>query len=132
MTLAAVLSSCSGGTPEAGMYPDYSGTTVPCNIAPLNFHYTGVSGATTVFKTGTMKSRFYGRNIRWSLRKWKKMVEAAKGDSIYVHSSVLGDWAVAVSADSIDNFLTYRLIEPGYEVWDRVEIRTKFLETTSE
>ena len=132
MALAVVLCSCSNGMTEAGMYPDYSGTTVPCNIAPLNFHYTGVSRATTVFRAGEMKTCFYGRSVRWSERKWKKMVEAARGDSIYVHSSVLGDWAVAVSADSIDNYLTYRLIEPGYEVWDRVEIRERDIRSFDE
>lgn len=132
MALAAVLCSCSNGTQETGMYPDYRGTTVPCNIAPLNFHYTGVSRATTTFRAGNIKSCFYGRSIRWSERKWKKIVEAAKGDSIYVHSSVLGDWTVAVSADSIDNLLTYRLIEPGYEVWDRVEIRERDISSFEE
>ncbi len=132
MILAAALSSCSNGTMEAGMYPDYSGTAIPCNIAPLNFHYTGVSRVTTVFEAAGHKARFHGRNIRWSERKWKQLLRAAEGDSIYVHSSVLGDWAIAVSTDSIDNFLTYRLIEPGYEVWDRVEIKERDISSFDE
>lgn len=32
-----------------------------------------------------------------------------------------------VASDPIDEWLTYRLIEPGYEVWHKVEIRERNL-----
>ena len=37
-------------------------------------------------------------------------------------------WAFRVSADPIDPYLTYRLIEPGFEVWDDLEIVERCLE----
>ena len=37
-----------------------------------------------------------------------------------------------VSADRIDPYLTYRLIEPGYEVWHEVEIRERCIENFEE
>lgn len=50
---------------------------------------------------------------------------AAEGSSIEVASSVLGSWSINVSTDPIDEYLTYRLIEPGYEVWNNVEIEQR-------
>lgn len=129
--LAAVLAltGCSGTdfSGEPGMYPDYRGVTVPCNIAPLNFYNRGEGARKEriTFTAGSSRASFRGSEVHWNPDSWKRILSEAAGDSIYVHSSRLGDWAVAVSTDSADRYLTYRLIEPGYEVWDEVEIRER-------
>ena len=37
-----------------------------------------------------------------------------------------------VSADKLDPYISYRLIEPGYEVWHEVEIRERCIENFQE
>ena len=114
------------------MSPDYRDVTVPCNIAPLNFHYSGRGPFRTEFTVGKARKVFYGRNVCWNMDSWQRMLREAAGDSIRVRSNVAGEWAVAVSVDSIDSYLTYRLIEPDYEVWNRVEIRERTMDSFDE
>lgn len=106
---------------KIGMYPDYRNVLVPCNIAPLNFYYSGAKGTTT-FTVGDMSYTVKGRDVCIPIDQWKKLTESAKGKSIDVHSSLMGDWSIYVSPDSIDSYLTYRLLEPAYEVSNMVEI----------
>lgn len=120
--------SCSQHREGPLMSPDYRDVTVPCNIAPLNFHYCGAGPFRTEFSAGGVRCVFRGRNVRWREPQWRRILEAACGDTIRVKSSVCGGWTVAVSRDSIDGYLTYRLIEPAYEVWDRVEVRERRLD----
>lgn len=114
------------------MYPDYRDVTVPCNIAPLNFHYTGSGFGKTVFEANGAEAVFHGKDIKWELAEWKQLLEAAAGDTISVRNKAIGEWKIAVSRDSIDSYLTYRLIEPAYEVWDRVEIRERNISSFEE
>ena len=124
--LLALAAGCSPKGSQVDVYPDYRDVTVPCNIAPLNFMYSGGCGLpSTVFKAPGTSFRTRGRIVRIPLRKWAELLEAAKGSSIEVSSSVLGSWSIDVSPDPIDGYLTYRLIEPGYEVWDDVEIEQR-------
>lgn len=106
---------------KVGMYPDYRNVLIPCNIAPLNFYYSGPKGTTT-FSVGDLSYTVKGRDVCIPEQQWRKLVESAKGKSIDVHSSVMGDWSIYVSSDSIDSYLTYRLLEPAYEVSNMVEI----------
>lgn len=129
--LSLILTACTSSSGDISMFPDYSGTTVPCNIAPLNFHYLGAGSgkAVTTFSAGDRSLRIRGREVNIPAEEWEKLKLA---DTISVSSSLLGDWAIYVSRDSIDRYLTYRLIEPGYEVWDRVEIRERDLSSFEE
>lgn len=119
------------------MFPDYQEVTIPCNIAPLNFYYThpDLSRAVTVFSSGEVSVTFKGREVVWKEKAWKRLLEAAVGSSIEVVSSLKSDkseekrWKIHVSADPVDPYLTYRLIEPGFEVWDDLEIVERHLES---
>ena len=129
LAAALALAGCRGADlcGEPGMYPDYRGVTVPAGIAPLNFYNYGEEARKEriTFTAGSCRTSFRGAEVRWNPDSWSRLLSEAAGDSIYVHSSRLGDWAVAVSEDPADRYLTYRLIEPGYEVWDEVEIRER-------
>ena len=133
LVLAGLALACTRESAPAAMFPDYSGVTVPCNIAPLNFHYSGAGrpGATT-FSAGSASYRARGRQVRIPQARWNSLLEAAKGGSIKVENRLTGPWEILVSADSIDSYLTYRLIEPGYEVWNKVEIRERNISSFSE
>ena len=119
------------------VFPDYRGVTIPCNIAPLNFYYTDPAGAkfVTVFSAGDVTVSFKGREVVWKEQKWAQLLAAAAGSDIAVRSSYKSDndpiswqWTIHVSSDRIDSYLTYRLIEPGFEVWDDLEIVERNLE----
>ena len=121
---------CCGPAPvvstmeQGPMFPDYRDVTVPSGIAPLNFDYTSAdaAGARTTFAAGGLQYRFKGPAVRWSMRKWRKLLASAAGGEISVTSSVCGSWKIYVSEDAIDYGLNYRLIEPGYVVFSKMGI----------
>lgn len=116
-----VAAGCTSKNEPLGMYPDYRDVTIPCNIAPLNFYYTGGKAETT-FSFGDYSIFVKGRDVCIPEKQWAELLQKAKGSTIKVSSSLMGDWDIKVSADSIDSYLTYRLLEPAYEVANWVEI----------
>ena len=119
--MAFAFVGCASHNEPLGMYPDYRGVTIPCNVAPLNFYYTGGKAETTFSCNGYTFS-VKGRDVIIPEAKWKELLVKAKGGSIQVSSSLMGEWSIFVSPDSIDQYLTYRLVEPAYEVANWVEI----------
>lgn len=124
------------------IYPDYTDVTVPCNIAPLRFRYdsdVAYDALQAVFVAGQEKCVVAerGGEMAISTKDWKKLLEAS--DDIEVELQIRsGKWFiykkfhVFVSPDSIDSYLAYRLIEPGYEVWDKMGIYQRCLESFDE
>ena len=115
------------------IFPDYRDVTIPCNIAPLNFYYTDptLKKAVTTFTSGNVSVTIKGREIVWKEKHWKRLLDAAAGSDIMVNSGSFS-WTIHVSSDPIDPYLTYRLIEPGFEVWDDLEIIERHLESFDE
>lgn len=133
------LASCRNDIQEYGdsfIYPDYVGVTVPSNIAPLNFDYNIPSeGTETIFTAGDVRVSFKGRNIRWNRKKWLELTSGAlkNGGEISVYSSAADStWKIFVSADEMDYGLTYRKLEPGYEVYSRMGIYERDLSSYDE
>lgn len=123
---------------DSFIFPDYADVTLPCNIAPLNFYYTDpdASRFVTRFSAGGVAFTRKGREIVWKEKDWKRLLEAAKGSDIAVSTrysskgqDMAVDWTLHVSSDAIDPYLSYRLIEPGFEVWDDLEIQERHLES---
>ena len=147
--VSLICAACDGGegvevstNSASAIYPDYMGVTVPSNIAPLNFHYTfsGIRKANTTVRYKDVCLDFTGREVVWDMQQWKSLLASAVDDTISFSSevSLKGgrkeklEWQVYVSSDKIDPYLTYRLIEPGYEVWHEVEIRERCIENFEE
>lgn len=133
--------SLYGSEGPAIIYPDYKDITIPPNIAPLNFHYAvkGACKASTTFTVGDRSVTKRGVEVKWSVRQWKRFIAESAGETISVSSTVrVGDrtindsWSVYVSRDSIDSYLTYRLIEPAYQMWNEVSIMERNIGTFSE
>ncbi len=125
------------------IYPDYTDVTVPQNIAPLNFLMRDSCRAMYVtirYGDTEVVSHHRGNEAIFNLNKWRKLMQAAAGSEVTVEVSALcGDkWTtyrpfkINVSADSIDPYLTYRLIEPDYEVYSRLQIMERCLEDFTE
>lgn len=114
------------------IYPDYVNVTIPYNIAPLNFKILGDCQRVEVNIYGKKNSiALRGINkIHIPIKRWKRLLAEQKNDSVMVEVSALrnGNWqkfkpfALYISADPIDPYISYRLIEPGYEVWNKLQI----------
>ena len=129
---------------EPQLNPDYSGITIPNNIAPLNFtinekadnylvkmHATQGDVINVTSATG---------NITISSGKWKKLLEQSKGKELYIEVFIKqdGHWTRFqpiinhVSIDPIDSYLVYRLFDQGYLVWNKMGIYQRCLENFDE
>lgn len=128
---------------EVPMYPDYQGVTVPVNIAPLNFLLReDCQAAWAEISYGEQKlvAKSRGNELKFNLKDWKRLLQSASGDSlkVTVAAKVKGHWQeylpfeIYVSPDSIDPYLTYRLIEPDYEVFSRLQIKERCVEDFTE
>lgn len=148
--MLAVLASC-GITPPSDavatdtpidIYPDYAGVTVPCNIAPLNFEITtdAEQSIATFHIDGRDEYCAAGPVVQISEKKWRKMLEQAKGGKIEVdcYTKTAGKWQrhpafdICVSDSEIDPFVAYRLIEPSYISFEKVWIKQRCLENFDE
>lgn len=123
------------------IYPDYKDITVPCNIAPLNFMMrddeTDAIELKIADRDGVLRQiRQKGGKMIFDESEWHSIIGSHISDSLYLTVTALqnGVWqeyrtfSWFISPDSIDSYLTYRLIEPGYEVWDRVDIEERCTE----
>lgn len=139
------LTACSGAhnpenrtAPVPTLAPDYAGVTFPVNIAAPTFVADGKFSAlqTQVGRCGkepaiTVQSGADGE-VTIPLDKWHKLLDEAKGDSIYFRFAMRGadgkwngakaDVVSYVSPDTIDSYLVYRLLYPGYELWSQIGI----------
>ena len=123
------------------IYPDYKDVTIPANIAPLNFRYAmaDVRKAKTTFTLGERSVTLKGTAVEWRLGAWKTFLEGAEGQTISVTAEALvggepvtDSWSVYVSEDAVDGYLTYRLIEPSYQMYNEVSIMERCVENFDE
>ena len=150
LVLLSLLTACTP-SPEnvtekdvfPNIYPDYIGVTVPENIAPLNFLLRDSCDAILAvasFGDYEVKSHKKGNEAIFDLKEWKKLMEKAAGKSIDVTVTALlaDNWVkykafnINVSSDKIDPYLSYRLIEPDYEIFSRLQIMERNIEDFSE
>ena len=131
--LAGALSlwGCSGEIHPSGtidslppLEPDYSFVTVPRNIAPLNFSYTGNEECALQVEGRTI----HGHNGLFSLteRLWKELMEKEEVEmTVLVRQGkewkAYRPFKIYVKED-IDPYLSYRLIPPGYQGWQKMGI----------
>jgi hypothetical protein len=124
------------------IYPDYAGVTVPCNIAPLNFLLRNNPDAVEVClsgATGELRVKT-GAKVRFPLKKWRAFLEAEQGNGVSVTVTACLDgrriryapFRWLITRDRIDPYLSYRLIEPGYEVWNTIQLKERHLESFGE
>jgi hypothetical protein len=117
------------------MYPDYTDVTIPCNIAPLHFALRDSALEVALRVDGQFLATNRGHCLTIPLSRWRKMMAAEAGDTLRVEVFARHDegWRAyrpftwIISKDSIDPYLTYRLIEPDYEVWNNLQIEQRSL-----
>ena len=142
--LALVIFSCSGPenvkvSPEyPPVYPDYIGVSIPQNIAPLNFLLRNHSEKLRVSIIGKTDSISVSGQYKIEIpqAKWSQLLSKNVNDSLIVKvlAQANGEWIRYkpfkwhVKSDKVDSFLSYRLIEPGYEVWNKIQIAERNVE----
>lgn len=124
--------------------PDYSGITIPFNIAPLNFaiNEAGDYFAVTVKNENGDSLAVSNRSgiIRFPVHQWRKLLEKSKDGKLNYRISVRtdGEWTQyepftnQVSGSPVAPYLYYRLLFPGYESWSEISIVQRSLESFGE
>lgn len=123
------------------IYPDYVDVTVPVNIAPLTFEMDDQSEEMAVryaFEGEEIICR--GDKSQPDIDDWHRLAAAAQGKAIQVETYALkdGQWTrfkpfnIYVSPDSIDAYISYRLISPSYVSYEELTISQRSLETYDE
>ena len=114
------------------MYPDYTDIMIPTNIAPLNFLLRNDADAMQVTLKGESKEiqLSFGKKAIFPLNLWESLLEQEVGNrlQITVVARIKGKWLRypsfywQVVPEKLDSYISYRLIEPGYEVWNKIQL----------
>ena len=130
----------------ASLFPDYTNVTIPANIAPLNFTLLN-SEATEVVaelqgeKGGTLTAGG-GSDLKVMMDStaWRQLLLANRGADIRVnvYANTASGWikyqphTLSVAQEDIDTYLSYRLIEPGYELYRQLGLYQRNLSNFDE
>ncbi len=117
---------------EVVIVPDYKNITVPYNIAPLNFSVKGEKLSFVKYEVDDHSLVVKASNNQTSvpIKEWHDFLQQAKGKSVNVtvvvdrkgNQVAFAPFSIEVSTDVIDEYIAYRLIEPGYEIWNQMGI----------
>ena len=148
---ALLLTGCTETVSDArqeaeqpSIYPDYTGVTVPVNIAPLDFCMADEGAlcidAVVTDRHGNSLHAQGEESVDFDKDDWHTLLSQNTGDSLIVTVSAKYDdgwhtyrpFSIYVSPDSIDYGICYRLVEPGYEVWSRMGIYERDLSSFDE
>lgn len=128
---------------DVAIYPDYKNITIPENIAPINFSVTDSCRAeAVVFAAGsdTLAVSLSDGCTRIGIKQWQQFMSGKAGSNITVTicRTDNGKWigykpfSISVAPDRIDPYVAYRLIPPGYEIWNRMGTYQRNIETYTE
>lgn len=128
---------------KPAIVPDYADITIPANIAPLNFSLKdSVEDAQVVLSYAgqQVEVRAKDNQFVFPISKWKKLLSSATGNTVEVVVRVKekGKWLEyapvkwSVAAEPIDPYIAYRLIAPGYTLWNKMGLYQRNLENYTE
>lgn len=149
ISLTLLLCACSQQLPSnftqsnslPHIYPDYVDVTIPVNIAPLTFEmYDQWDEMAVRYSFSGEEIICRGSKSQPDIVEWKRLTDKAKGNAIQVETYALkdGEWTrfkvfnIYVSSDSIDPFISYRLIYPSYISYEELTINQRCLENYDE
>jgi len=126
--------------------PDYTGVTIPVNIAPMNFiikekgknyRIRAVSGD----GEWVIDIKSSDGIVCFPLKSWKKLLNKSRGDKLKIEILVsdrsdsakkFEPFFMRVAEEPVDPWLVYRLINPGYYSWSGIKIMQRCLENFKE
>lgn len=143
--IICTLSSCKDlpiidTNTKVPMYPDYTDITIPVNIAPLNFLLRNDANGIKILVNNKELYNGNGNEVSFNIDDWKRFTKdyAGKTVSVKVMACQGNKWISYKSFtwqivnDRIDSYLTYRLIEPDYEIFNNLQIRQRCIENFDE
>lgn len=122
------------------IFPDYIGVTIPSNIAPLNFKLMDATNKVqaAIFEANSIKFEVRAKNGQFQIPelRWEKLLKASIDNEFVVTLCIKekSGWTanspfkIKVAKETVDPYLAYRLIEPGYEMWNEMGIYQRNLE----
>lgn len=115
---------------ELCIYPDYKDITIPANIAPLNFMVKSGDEAFVARVKGQKGTEVLAAadedgKLMFDSIAWKELLSNNRGGelTVTVFGQKDGAWkqyqdnTLRVAQEDIDPYLSYRLIEPSYELY---------------
>ena len=143
LLLTLVLIGCGVSVPKdaqqvnrkALVMPDNDGAVLPTNIAPMNFRI--LEEGDDYFVRFSTKENYEvvisNEVIDVRLSDWQQLLNSACGDTLYTDVYVKkGDrWTQfkqmknPIAKDGIDQYLTYRMIQPSYVDYEGMTIRQR-------
>jgi len=140
--VSIMFTSCSNVIMDE--YPpllyDEAGVTVPVNIAPFRFALADSIDADIRSVTYSINGQKQASGLKLPIRIWKKLLHKAQGS--YMEVTIVAElghrcvqykpFRIYISEDEVDPYIAYRLIEPGYELWNEMGIYQRNLESYSQ
>ena len=151
---ALLLSACAseGTLPQSfsetkdslQLFPDYRDIVIPPNIAPLNVQVKNPGSAYAASITGKKGQIIVNADEEGKLQidttEWRQLLSDNKGGelrvAIYAEQEAgwvkFPEYAITVAQEEIDPYLSYRLIEPSYELYRQLGIYQRNLTNFTE
>lgn len=133
---------------DAPIFPDYKDVAMPINIAPPNFGIEGATHIQAVMRSGDKEVSLTGEDhIEIPLDDWQALkseavksqraagqieVSVAAWTNAHPRGIAYQPFHITVSPDSIDPYICYRLIPPGYQAWNTMGIYQRNLSNYDE
>lgn len=136
---------------EAQIYPDYKDVTIPCNIAPMNFSVKDSSATDYALLIESGSNHIWvnassEKDFSIPFGEWKDLLQSqsqSQGQGqrtlqFTIAREINGEWVggkpfnMTVVPDIIDDYITYRLVPPGYESWYLMGIYQHQLSTSEQ
>ena len=145
-----ILASCSHevkitvrSEEPSPLMEDYADIIIPSNIAPINFFVEAKDGKEELVLTldnRTLTVVCKDGALIPDLAAWKDLMTDAKGKTIKVEHCTQSSegwkaykaFEIKVAEEEIDPYLAYRLIPPGYEMWNEMGIYQRNIENFEE
>ena len=129
---------------EANIYPDYRDIVIPPNIAPLNVQVKSAGDQFVGCISGNghevLAAAEADGKLKFDTEAWHELLEANQGKDLEVQLYALRDgkwvkhpaYTLTVAEEPIDRYLSYRLIEPSYELYRQMGIYQRDLTSFNE
>lgn len=123
------------------IYPQYADVTIPCNIAPLVFRVEeDGDDYVACLSAGEKEVVVAGKEVSVPVSDWRELLSVANGGKVSVELFVKGakgwerfkPFVFNVSPDSIDSYISYRLIPPSYVAYEDLRICQRNLSSFDE
>ena len=143
--LILLLSACAPKAPATytsvdsvpSVFPDYTDIVIPRNIAPMNFMIEEQADVfITVLKSESGEVIIKGNSICIPESKWKRLTKASR-ISVQIYAGTDGQWKAykpfnMTVSDEIDPYISYRIIMPSVESYERLSINQRDITSFSE